>query len=97
MSEQRKRFGQPRKQDGVLKCAYGNLRGELDLIYSWGAGVPKADSKLLHWAFAGKRLSIMDGRTLDPSFIEELEKRGYDITTFKFSIKLKQQPNPPTP
>lgn len=90
-------MSEPRKQDGMLKCAYGNLRGELDIIYTWEEGVPKCDSRLLHWAFAGNHPSVLNHNELDPSFIEELEKRGYDITTFKFSIKLKQQSNPPTP
>jgi hypothetical protein len=54
-----------------------------DIVYSWGEGVSKADSHLLHGALT---ITMKWG---DKSFQEELEARGYDIKTLKFSIYKK--------
>lgn len=65
----------------------------------WGDGCSKRDGNLLHYMLASKRQRMIYGEeqklkgganvTFDPSFIEELEARGYDLTTFKFSIQKK--------
>jgi len=65
-----------------------------DLVYEWGEGCRKADGALLHARTACERqvpnVVVKPGElpwTWEPSFVEELIARGYDITTIKFSIK----------
>ncbi len=61
---------------------------ENDLIFSYPR---KCDGHLLHNTFSSTThhpLPFPNG-SWDPSFLDELEKRGYDIKTLKFSIKLK--------
>lgn len=54
---------------------------ERDVLYHY----PRScDGHLLHGAF-GRPMADGDGMSL----IEELEKRGYDLTTLRFSIKRK--------
>ena len=71
-----------------------------DLCYAWGEGVPSCDARLLDSALTGKRHHPV-GDIWDPGFLEELEKRGYDLTTLKFSVQKKSVskmfPNPKTP
>lgn len=81
--------GIPRSRDGELKCQWGKLADQHpDLIYTRGEGVPKSDAHLLHSAIASKDYSPMDNQW-HPSFIEELEARGYDIKTLKIIIQKK--------
>jgi hypothetical protein len=69
-----------------MKAKPGQLRmgwskREDDIVYAWGSGVDKTDAALLHGV-----MSIIASIT-DKTFIQELEYRGYDITTISFSIK----------
>lgn len=58
----------------------------------------KVDGDLLLYHLVGEipiRSSLIDtdGNTTEwYNFKEDLEKRGYDITTLRFSIELKQEP-----
>lgn len=55
-----------------------------DLCYAWGgSGAEGSEGRLLSRAL--DELPVFEGRSLR----EELERRGYDITTLKFSIDLK--------
>lgn len=45
--------------------------------------------QFVFWYLMGKRFSPTEKEPLD-SFLEGLDKRGYDITTFKMEIKLKK-------
>jgi hypothetical protein len=52
----------------------------------------KVDGNLLHYTIGVDRY---DGfNKLAPSFLKELEKRGYDLTTLEFTIRLKEDENP---
>lgn len=80
-----KRFRTPKAKDGELLVKYGKEYGEQDLFYCYpenecGMG---RDSKMLMLAF--ERSDVLDGNTMR----KELELRGYDITTLKFSIMKK--------
>lgn len=84
-----KRYREPKAKPGELKAQWGKLKYDRpDLCYVWGEGVPKCDASLLDYALTGKRHHPMDD-SWSPGLIEELEKRGYDITTLKFSIQKK--------
>lgn len=82
-----KRYRAPKAKPGELKVAYGKSEGDLDLFYCHGGeGAGKPDARLLSHFF--ESLKYFDGRNLR----QELERRGYDITTFKFSIQIKESP-----
>lgn len=95
-----KRYRAPRAKPGELKAQWGRLpHDDPDLCYAWGEGVSKCDGSLLHSIFGCKRQRAVYGEerernhgypvVFDPSFIEELQARGYDITTLRFSIQKK--------
>jgi hypothetical protein len=77
-----KRFRMPVAKKGELLVKYGKEYGDEDLFYCYpdnDCGM-KRDSKLLMLAF--ERPLQLNGLTLR----QELEARGYDITTLKFSV-----------
>lgn len=70
-------------------------RSEPDIMYAWrGTSGMKCDSRLLH-SVMSTRQPDFDSKPIfskmQPSFIEELEARGYDITTIRFSISKKKE------
>jgi len=87
-----KRFRAPTVQPNTLKLQYGKLEknDKDDVIVLWGdgAGHNGADSALLFNVFCHERYGFNSTDPL-PSLIKELEERGYDLSTIKFSIKKK--------
>lgn len=70
---------------GELLVKYGKYEGGEDLFYFWpenDCGM-RRDSNLVMLAF--ERVPVLD----DKSLRKELELRGYDITTLRFSIQKK--------
>ena len=55
-------------------------KSQRDIVYAWGEGIHKSDAHLLHSALTN---TMKFG---EKSFQEELEARGYDLTTLTFSI-----------
>lgn len=85
-----KRYRTPKAKDGELLVKYGKEYDDEDLFYCYpdnDCGM-KRDSRMLSIAFERTVLFQEDGRTLR----QELEARGYDITTLKFSV-MKKVPN----
>jgi len=70
-----------RAKPGELKAGW-SLK-ERDIQFSWGQGVERSDGRILFDAFCFSK------GTLGTTLVNELEKRGYDITTLKFSIMKK--------
>lgn len=70
-----------RPAPGVLRAAWARPeRGEPhDLCYDWGDGCERRDARLLHH-FIGSPRDGMD-------FIKELQERGYDLSTLRFTIR----------
>jgi len=62
-----------------------------DMCLAWGDGCSKRDGALLHWLLASPRKDYQHdkGVVFEPSFLEELEARGYDLTTLRFSVRKK--------
>lgn len=58
------------------KCDGHLLHNHFNNVFEWG-GIDGKDKGWLNYK--------------DFNFIKELENRGYDITTLKFSIKLKEE------
>lgn len=90
-----KRLRAPKLQDGELRMYWGRESHDRapDVILAWqGSKTMKADTNLLHYVMCSQHpdphkhpiFSVMR-----PSLIEELDARGYDLTTLKFSIKKK--------
>ena len=81
----KKRYRTPQAKEGELLVKYGQEHGDRDLYYCWPENEygMKRDSKMLMLAF--ENADVFDGKTLR----QELEERGYDIETLKFSIKKK--------
>ena len=82
-----KRVPVPTAKAGQLVARWGRpSRGEApDLVYAWGgAGADKSDSRCLMNALEDAPTS--SGRGLR----SELESRGYDISTLRFSISLRE-------
>jgi len=80
-----KRWRAPKAKPGELKIAYGKSEGDLDLFYCFGGeGAVKGDTRLLAHFFESVKWPD------DKNLRQELEARGYDITTLKFSIQQKQ-------
>ena len=86
-----KRYRNIKAKPGQLKVQYGKLPyDEPDLIFAWGDGTNKADSHLLMNALHEERYHPFD-KSWSPGVVDELEKRGYDITTLKISIEKKKE------
>ncbi|MDY6893804.1 MAG: hypothetical protein SVO01_00075 [Thermotogota bacterium] len=81
-----KRFRKPVAKPGELLVKYGKHYGYEDLFYCWpdNKSRMKSDSRILCDAI--ERVKIFDGKTLRQILID----RGYDITTFKLSVKKKE-------
>jgi hypothetical protein len=74
--------------DGWL-TAYWNKK-ERDISFGFPS---KPDGHLLHGLFSGyyDRARMREDKV--NNFFDELERRGYDITTLQFSVKRKYKPN----
>ncbi|WP_339898224.1 hypothetical protein [uncultured Gilvimarinus sp.] len=87
-----KRYRRPKVIEGQIKMQKGKIDGDVDMCIFYGDNVPRCDRALVMNALCSKRQRI-DLETMrpkfDPSLIEELEARGYDLDTLQFSIKRK--------
>mgnify|MGYP000934481275 CR=1 FL=1 len=83
---------------GELIAYYGNIDGDGDdVVYAWGgSGATKADSNLIYGMFNGLEHRRY-GRcpAANDGYLNELEARGYDLSTLRFYIR-KKQPEPQT-
>lgn len=88
-----KRWRAPKAKPGELVARWGKVDGMVDVCYNWGDGIGKCDASLLNTVIACKRfrpsLNNPGGYEADPSFLDELTARGYDLTTLRFSIQKK--------
>jgi len=80
-----KRYRTPKAKPGELLVKYGQEHGDRDLYFCYGAGgATRRDSNVVMMAF-NSELKLGNGNSL----VKELEARGYDITTLKFTVQLK--------
>lgn len=82
----RKRYRTPVAKPRELRAAYGRADrwSEPSIVYSWGGdGANKPDGRILSTAI--EEAIVFDGKTL----AQELDRRGYDLSTLRFSIRLK--------
>lgn len=90
--ELNKRYRRPKTKDGQIIVRRGKIDGDVDMCIFFGDGVPRCDRALVIDALCSKRqrtdLSTMRP-VFDPSLMNELDERGYDIDTLRFSIQKK--------
>lgn len=75
---------------GELRVFHGRLADDAyaDVILAYGGhGASKRDSNLLHMHLCTQRPAALPGQPWEPSLIEELKARGYDIETIEFRIR----------
>lgn len=94
----------PTVREGELHIYWGKeSRGcGPDVIYHNGDGTSKADLRLLHNVIGSQSQHLnlaaplcsprLDWVKFEPSLLDELEMRGYDLTTLHFYIR-KKSPN----
>jgi hypothetical protein len=102
-----KRFRKPKVKPGQLIVYWGRVDGDSpDICYNWGGGgASKCDGSLLNMMFSGyghvvkddppKLSEMIYGHVHESHFsgyLRELELRGYDLSTLKFTIQQKEKP-----
>ncbi len=59
-----------------------------EVMYAWGDGTGgKRDSSLLYYYIGTERYGIKGYADREPSLLKELEDRGYDLSTLRFSVQ----------
>jgi hypothetical protein len=64
---------------------------ESDVMFEWKEPANRQDSRLLYLHMATPRPSIVVRGGWMKSLCDELEERGYDLTTLRFSIRKKEK------
>ena len=89
-----KRLRKPKMKDGQLLVYWGKLpHDNPDVVLAWqGDSNMRRDTALLHQVLCSKQpdphFKPIFGK-MNPSLVEELTARGYDIKTLRFSIMKK--------
>lgn len=81
-----KRCRRPKVVETEMKAQEGYIDGVKDKYIYFGDNVPRCDRALVMHSLFEDRYSY-NSREIRPSLFDELESRGYDMSTFKFSIK----------
>ena len=95
-----KRLRKPKLKDGELRMYWGREQHDRtpDVMLAWqGDSLMKRDTNMLHLFMCSRSPDPFAKpifSKMNPSMIEELEARGYDLTTLKFSI-MKKSPFSP--
>lgn len=89
-----KRLRKPKLKNGELRMYWGREPHDSpDVMLAWqGDQRMKRDTNMLHSVMCSKRPDLFAKplfSKMNLSMIEELEMRGYDLTTLKFSIMKK--------
>lgn len=90
-----KRLRKPKLKDGELMMYWGRESpGESpDMIFAWQGDITmRRDTRYLHLVLATQQPDLFTTplfSKMNPSFLEELESRGYDLTTLRFSVRKK--------
>jgi hypothetical protein len=94
----KKRYRRRAAKPGQLIAYWGKTsrHDAPDVCIAWGGdGAVRADGHLLYGALCAKRIEpclrsespIGSDHRFIHSFVEELERRGYDLTTLRFSVE----------
>lgn len=97
-----RRYRIPVAKPGEIKIAYGKADryDQPDICAAWGGGgADKPDARMVMHALTERRMApAFPSLNYEerPSLVEELEARGYDITTLKLTVSKKATPPRPT-
>jgi hypothetical protein len=97
----RKRLRTPKAKPGQLVVAWGRVdrHSNPSVVYAYPDRDGKCDSRVLCDALEGERYQptlSRPGYAVEKSLLEELEGRGYDLTTLRITISKKSVPDSPT-
>ncbi|PZR54615.1 MAG: hypothetical protein DI537_54855 [Stutzerimonas stutzeri] len=83
-----KRYRALTAKPGELKLGWGreDRHDSVGIMAAWGEGCPRADGTFLF--SLNQPTYDYKGDTV-PAFLKELDARGYDLSTLKFSIQKK--------
>lgn len=81
-----KRYRAPKLKEGQIVFQRGKIDGDVDMCVFWQV-VPRCDKSLVMYYLASENINFSEGSM--KSFIQELEERGYDLDTLRFSIQKK--------
>lgn len=86
-----KRYRRRTAKDNQIMLYYGKAYtyDAPDICVAWGKQAGKPTANLIMSAFCETH------KLIDVSLIEELDRRGFDVTTIKFSIEKKRLPRTP--
>lgn len=89
-----KKIGTPRPpKEGAIKFQFGRHEGSHDFLVLYGNDVPRCDRALVMHLFTSPTMEFNYEKRIPEfgdSFIEELDKRGYDTKTIKFYVERKE-------
>jgi len=86
-----RRYRRPKVSTGQIKLQKGKHEGDVGMLVYFGDSIPRCDRVLMMNALCSERPNYKN--ELQPSLIDELEARGYDIDTLRFSIEKNNQTN----
>jgi hypothetical protein len=90
----RKRVRTPKAKPGQLVVAWGRVdrHNNPSVVYAYPDRDGKCDSRVICDALEGARYRPslrQPGYTVEKSLLEELDERGYDLTTLRLTISKK--------
>lgn len=84
----KKRYRRPKLQSQEIKLQKGKVDGCVDMCIFYGDDVPGCDRALIIYYLCSNNINYKGGEI--KSLLEELELRGYDLDTLRFSIRKKE-------
>jgi hypothetical protein len=81
------RYRAPKVIEGQIKMQRGRIDGVVDMCIFYGDNTPSCDRALVMSTFCSEHIDWK--QQIRPSLMDELEKRGYDLDTLRFSIEKK--------
>jgi hypothetical protein len=81
------RYRKPKIKTNSLVFQKGKIDGAVDMCIFWD-NIPACDRSLIFYYLASENINYGGGKL--KSFIQELEDRGYDLDTLRFSIEKKK-------
>ena len=88
----KKRYRKPKVKNGQMILQKGKIDGEVDMCLFFGDDVPRPDRSLIFYYLTVDNINYRGGEI--KSLIKQLDERGYDLDTLKFSIEKKKIANP---
>ena len=82
----KKRYRSPNPKEGQIIFQRGKIDGIIDMCVFWD-NIPSCDRSLIFYYLASENINYSGGQM--KSLIQELEERGYDLDTLRFSIQKK--------